>query len=92
MSYYVDYVYMLNSDNSFELNPINNLDDPLANPVKKMRLVAYNESCIVVEVAFSNSYMTYVLKPCRLIDFKKWEKLNFVDIETYIDYINSQKR
>ena len=88
MSYYVDYDYKLNSDNSFELNPINNLDDPLANPIKMMRLLAYNESRIVVEVAYSNWYMTYVLKPCTLTDFKKWEELNFVDIETFIDYLN----
>lgn len=91
-SYYVDYDYKLNSNNSFELSVCNQLDEALANPIKKMNLAAYNKNCVVVDVDFGVGnkyrYNTYILKPTSISDVENWESSCFIDVESYLNWKN----
>ena len=85
-SYYVGYNYKLNSDNSITVSVNPELEDLLkkyGKSINKMHLVAYNETCIVVEIHYDISYeykyVTYVLKPTTMPINDK----GYVDIETF---------
>ena len=85
-SYYAEYGYNLNADNSITINVTPEYDGLLKNngiSINKMHLIAYNENCIVVEIYFNKSYeykyITYVLKP----SITTLDDIGYIDIETY---------
>ena len=91
-SYYIDYDYTLNSDAGIKIDVKHNLEESWTNPLKKMSLAAYNESCIVIDVDYGpNSeyrYHTYLLKPSVVTDIEQWEKRAFIDIESFVKWKN----
>ena len=85
-SYYVGYNYKLNTDNSITVSVNTELEDLLkkyGKSINKMHLVAYNETCIVVEIHYDISYeykyVTYVLKPTTI----SIDDMTYHDIETF---------
>ncbi|MBO5464619.1 MAG: hypothetical protein J5989_03880 [Alistipes sp.] len=85
-SYYAEYGYNLNADNSITTNVTKEFDDLLKKygiSINKMHLIAYNESCIVVEICFNTNYeykyVTYVLKPTTMT----LDEMGYIDIATF---------